>query len=238
MPNLHMVLFNTWGSVPRKNLDHSESTVLEHLSILSPKFVVQATVLRLVSNRLVLVQFATNTHSLTTPTLTPIGLAVSPLLALINHSCHPNAVLVFPRSSKSAKREPEMHLVCLQEITPGDEVSVVVSFVDTLTESGNQITVSYIDTTLPCSRRRELLEDTYGFKCNCSLCSGGDRGDFDPRESLCCPNRCGGSCSLLTHGTRIPYTFLTSSHTFKNDLSHSVKSVRLGHRRTWSPFWI
>ncbi|KAG6879081.1 hypothetical protein C0992_005289 [Termitomyces sp. T32_za158] len=37
-------------------------------------------------------QFITNTFSVTTPMLTPIGASVSPIVALINHSCEPNAV--------------------------------------------------------------------------------------------------------------------------------------------------
>lgn len=77
-------------------------------------------------SRCIRFQFATNTHSLTTSNLTPIGLAVSPLLALVNHSCNPNAVLVFPSLSKP-KDEPAMHLVCLQEIKPGDEVCSIGS---------------------------------------------------------------------------------------------------------------
>ncbi|KAG5719703.1 hypothetical protein E4T56_gene14863, partial [Termitomyces sp. T112] len=35
-------------------------------------------------------RFITNTFSVTTPTLTPIGVSVSPIVALINHSCEPN----------------------------------------------------------------------------------------------------------------------------------------------------
>lgn len=69
-------------------------------------------------------KFSTNTHTLTTPNLTQIGLAVSPVLSLFNHSCEPNAVLVFPGSSRGEKGSPSMELVCIREINPGDEVNM------------------------------------------------------------------------------------------------------------------
>jgi len=69
-------------------------------------------------------KFSTNTHALTTPNLTQIGVGVSPVLSLFNHSCQPNAVLVFPGSPRGNKGSPSMHLVCIRDINPGDEVSM------------------------------------------------------------------------------------------------------------------
>jgi hypothetical protein len=66
-------------------------------------------------------RFTTNTFALTNPDLEPIGVAVSPDVALINHSCEPNAVLVFPRSS-SKEAEPAMRVVALKVILPDEEV--------------------------------------------------------------------------------------------------------------------
>ena len=68
-------------------------------------------------------QFTTNTFTLTAPSLTPIGICVSPAAAFCNHSCDPNAVIVFPRlPSSSASQEPLLHLVALQDVAQGKEV--------------------------------------------------------------------------------------------------------------------
>jgi SET and MYND domain-containing protein len=69
-------------------------------------------------------QFATNSITLTSPSLTPLGVCVSPLIALVNHSCDPNAVVVFPRSAKDpASQEPEAQVIAIRDISPGKEVS-------------------------------------------------------------------------------------------------------------------
>jgi len=64
-----------------------------------------------------------NTFTLTSPCLTPIGISVSPLVALINHSCDPNAVVVFPRARGNI--EPLMQVVALRDIGPNEEVGGV-----------------------------------------------------------------------------------------------------------------
>lgn len=70
-------------------------------------------------------QFITNTFTLTSPSLTPLGITVSPLVALINHSCDPNAVVVFPRGhGGDPSHEPVMHIIALREISEGDEVGI------------------------------------------------------------------------------------------------------------------
>ncbi|KAG6856912.1 hypothetical protein H0H87_012162 [Tephrocybe sp. NHM501043] len=103
-------------------------------------------------------RFITNTFSVTTPTLTPIGASVSPAVALINHSCEPNAVVVFPRSSDSpSAHEPLMQVVSLRDI-----------------EADEEILTSYIDTTLPRHLRQKALQETYNFEynslCQCTKC--------------------------------------------------------------------
>ncbi|KAJ4472771.1 hypothetical protein C8J55DRAFT_579714 [Lentinula edodes] len=88
-------------------------------------------------------RFVTNTFTVTDPTLIPLGAAVSPVVALINHSCDPNAVVVFPRVSTDPKvQEPLM-----------------------------QILTSYIDATLPTNLRQQALNETYNFECICHLCT-------------------------------------------------------------------
>ena len=51
------------------------------------------------------------------------------MVALINHSCDPNAVVVFPRSAKDpASQEPEAQVIAIRDISPGEEVSMIDFF--------------------------------------------------------------------------------------------------------------
>ncbi|KAH8920604.1 SET domain-containing protein [Atractiella rhizophila] len=109
-------------------------------------------------------QFASNSFSLTSYDLDNIGVAISPAIALINHSCTPNAVVVFPNSS-------QMAVVALRQL-----------------EDGEEILTSYIDISLPVDMRQADLKDTYFFTCKCQLCTLGST--LDPRKSLHCQS-CG-----------------------------------------------
>ncbi|KAJ2934356.1 hypothetical protein H1R20_g2714, partial [Candolleomyces eurysporus] len=128
-------------------------------------------------------RFTTNTFTVTTPTLSPLGACVAPSVALINHSCDPNAVVVFPRAGGDADKanEPLLQVIALKYIQPGDEVLT-----------------SYIDTTLPRELRLKTLKETYHFTCKCSLCSPAPGSPVDMREAMWCPKRCGGVCCLPT----------------------------------------
>ncbi|KAI0263133.1 hypothetical protein BC834DRAFT_828026 [Gloeopeniophorella convolvens] len=127
-------------------------------------------------------RFATNSITLTSPSLTPLGVCVSPPIALINHSCEPNAVVVFPRSAKNpAKQEPDAQVIALRDIAPDEEIFT-----------------SYIDTTLPKAQRQAVLSVTYNFSCECTLCS--QPPGPDPREALLCPKNCGGTCPFPSEG--------------------------------------
>ncbi|KAH6904885.1 hypothetical protein BKA70DRAFT_1294081 [Coprinopsis sp. MPI-PUGE-AT-0042] len=126
-------------------------------------------------------RFTSNTFTLATPSLSPIGACVSPAVALINHSCDPNAVVVFPRSASSKEHEPLLQVVAIKAIQPGEEIST-----------------SYVDTTLPRPLRRQALKETYHFVCKCTLCVPKGKADIDMREAMYCPRRCGGFCLLPT----------------------------------------
>jgi hypothetical protein len=137
----------------------------------------------------------------TDPTLTPLGASISPAVALINHSCDPNAVVVFPRASQNPKsQEPLMQVVTLREIKAGEEVSIsclslVVLLIYLLCFP--QILTSYIDVTSPKTERQKSLTETYNFTCACTLCSSHE-GNI--REALWCPKSCGGMCPLPIEG--------------------------------------
>ncbi|PCH45077.1 SET domain-containing protein [Wolfiporia cocos MD-104 SS10] len=125
-------------------------------------------------------RFTTNTFTLTTSSLTPIGVSVCPTIALTNHSCEPNAVIVFPWTSSSpTTQEPLMHLVAIKDIEPDEE-----------------IVTAYIDTTLPRDLRQLQLKETYNFTCSCSLCTR--QLKVDPRASVWCPKSCGRTCPAPT----------------------------------------
>ncbi|KZV72067.1 SET domain-containing protein [Peniophora sp. CONT] len=123
-------------------------------------------------------RFTTNALTLTSPALTPLGVVISPAVALLNHSCSPNAVVVFPRTAER-KAEPLMHVVAIRPIAPGEE-----------------ILTAYIDTTLPRTQRQATLRATYNFDCTCSTCILPPSSD--PRASRPCPRApaCSGSCAL------------------------------------------
>ncbi|CAE6406863.1 unnamed protein product [Rhizoctonia solani] len=97
--------------------------------------------------------FSANAHTLSTPSLTPIGVALSPVAALINHSCIPNCVVVFPKASESKKAPNEMLIIAIGKILPGEE-----------------LTTSYVDLTLPTEHRQRILQERYFFKCECPNC--------------------------------------------------------------------
>jgi hypothetical protein len=78
-------------------------------------------------------QFITNAFIISTPSLTPLGVSISPLIALINHSCDPNAVIVFPRSpSTPPTQEPLMQVIALRPIAPDEEVQFFLPPICTL----------------------------------------------------------------------------------------------------------
>ncbi|KAH9924151.1 SET domain-containing protein [Fomitopsis serialis] len=131
-------------------------------------------------------RFTTNAFTLTSYALSPIGVALSPITASINHSCDPNAVIIFPRiCDQPHMQEPQMNLVVINGIAPGEEV-----------------TISYIDVTLSHEDRQKALKETYNFDCKCTLCST-PRYD-DPRTAMFCPARCGGIRPIPTEDSSPP----------------------------------
>ncbi|KAI1412606.1 SET domain-containing protein [Hypoxylon sp. FL1857] len=73
------------------------------------------------------------------------GVYINTVLAMLNHSCLPNAFVRFVR------RKAILH--AYREIKPGEEIEI-----------------SYIDIFLPRSRRREALKTRYNFDCVCPRC--------------------------------------------------------------------
>ena len=89
-----------------------------------------------------------NAHTLTTPTLDPLGLYLSNHSALLNHSCSPNTAIIFSGST--------LTLRALAAIPAKSEISI-----------------SYVDTTNPTLARQSELRNRYFFICRCSACIAG-----------------------------------------------------------------
>ncbi|GJJ07795.1 hypothetical protein Clacol_002000 [Clathrus columnatus] len=132
-------------------------------------------------------RFTTNAFTLTSPLLLPLGTCLSPVTSFLNHSCQPNAVVVFPKahSRKTTLSEPILNVVALRDIPPNEEVLI-----------------SYVDTTFSTPQRQQILKETYNFTCTCPLCSKSTT-DLDQHEVVFCPKDCGGRCNA---------PFLSSQH--------------------------
>jgi hypothetical protein len=106
-------------------------------------------------------QVLTNSLTLITPSLDPLGLILDPTLGHLNHSCNPNAFVMMDG--------PAVSLRTLKPIGKDEEVYI-----------------SYIDATNPYPRRQSELESRWFFKCNCTKCAQGatleeDKFASDPR---------------------------------------------------------
>lgn len=94
-----------------------------------------------------------NTLTYTTPTLDPIGLCIDPVAALVNHSCAPNAVVLF---------SPHEGLQ-IRSVAP--------------IAQDEEITLAYVDTTYPHATRQKELLQRWFFECCCTLCSSTEHID-------------------------------------------------------------
>ncbi|KAF8632794.1 hypothetical protein AX15_001693 [Amanita polypyramis BW_CC] len=166
---------------------HLAHALVRYLNISSPEDMAEYGLSSIADLVDLISRFTTNTVALTTPSLIPIGASVSPSMALLNHSCDPNVVVIFPRTSANPKsQEPLLQGVVIKPIDPGEE-----------------LLTSYIDTTLCCEDRQKSLKETYSFDCKCPLCVPTSINFVDPREALLCPTRkdpsrrtCDGLCQI------------------------------------------
>ena len=74
------------------------------------------------------------------------GCALSALMGYHNHDCKPNA-------QAQVTDDGAVTITALSEIASGDEV-----------------TISYVDTSNGYAARRQVLQEHYGFDCNCARC--------------------------------------------------------------------
>lgn len=93
-------------------------------------------------------QFDLNSFNLTNALYDRVGLYLHPYAALINHSCEYNSVVGFDGD--------ELYVTAIRPI-----------------KQGEQIFISYIDTTNPYNTRQKELAERYYFDCRCSKCMNG-----------------------------------------------------------------
>ena len=95
-----------------------------------------------------------NSSRLVSPTFDPLGLALDPRSSVINHSCTPNAVVVFDG--------PKLSVRALEKVG-----------------SGKEVLISYIDSSGPFGVRQAELKDQYFFQCKSNKCRLGTKSPQD-----------------------------------------------------------
>lgn len=161
-------------------------------------------------------QYATNSFTAASSDLSPLGVAVAPQAALLNHSCVPNACVVFPfgpggreHPNRRGQQDP-LRVVAIREIKPGEEVSTRLPSSSARCHRADlpstaQILTSYVDLSDCYAKRRQTLAERYLFACSCAICKHARRGAasqkkqkagrsawLDPREVQWCSQGCGG----------------------------------------------
>ncbi|CAI0605802.1 unnamed protein product [Linum tenue] len=117
-------------------------------------------------------RLACNAHTLSDSELRPLGTGLYPVISIINHSCLPNAVLVF---------EGSLAVVRAVEHIP----------------KGGEVLISYIETAGSTATRQKALKEQYFFTCACLRCIKVGQPD-DVQESAilegyrCTNEKCNG----------------------------------------------
>ncbi|GME35382.1 hypothetical protein GTA08_BOTSDO13026 [Neofusicoccum parvum] len=75
---------------------------------------------------------------------------IFPEIARLNHDCRPNGAYFFDRATLTQ----HVHVAAGAAVAPGAE-----------------LTISYVDTSLPRRRRQAKLRRSWGFPCGCSTCA-------------------------------------------------------------------
>ncbi|KAJ6735776.1 HISTONE-LYSINE N-METHYLTRANSFERASE ASHR1 [Salix viminalis] len=90
-------------------------------------------------------KLACNAHTICDCELRPLGTGLYPIVSIINHSCLPNAVLIFEGKSSVVR--------AVEHIPEGAEVSI-----------------AYIDIAGSTMTRQKTLKEQYFFTCTCPRC--------------------------------------------------------------------
>ncbi|KAF2133003.1 SET domain-containing protein [Dothidotthia symphoricarpi CBS 119687] len=142
--NPHVEDFQQNGSYAQIELMAMGASAFSFTENTYSKEIVAAMYARVLSNSLTLI----------TPTLDPLGIILDPTLSHINHSCDPNAYIMMDG--------PEVAVRTIKPIKKDEEIYI-----------------SYVDNTNPCSRRQSELKTRWFFTCKCSKCQKGATLDED-----------------------------------------------------------
>lgn len=159
-------------------------------------------------------QHTTNAFMLSDAYLDPLGVCVNPTLALVNHACDANAVIVCPTMQRGSPSR--MHLVAIRPIPAGEAVHI-----------------SYVDVATSRAERQTVLQERYGFSCACALC---ERTQWiDPRTALWCASCSGWSdsrgCRQCRHMQ--PRTVDMGEDSDPGILVHRTALAPPSHCRVW-----
>jgi hypothetical protein len=94
----------------------------------------------------IIAQMSTNAFRATSTGNDPVGLCFEPVIAVANHSCIPNAVIVF------------------------DGRKIMLRALDPI-KKDEQVFISYVDGTQRRETRQAELKEAYFFTCNCEKCA-------------------------------------------------------------------
>ncbi|KAK3149596.1 hypothetical protein QOZ80_3AG0219600 [Eleusine coracana subsp. coracana] len=111
-------------------------------------------------------KFSCNAHTICDPELRPLGTGLFPIISIINHSCIPNAVLIFDGRTAYVR--------ALQPISKDEEISI-----------------SYIETAAVTKKRQDDLKQ-YFFICTCLRCLKGAEEDALLEGYRCKNQTCDG----------------------------------------------
>lgn len=123
-------------------------------------------------------KFSCNAHTICDPELRPVGTGLFPAISTINHSCVPNAVLLFEGRTAYVR--------ALQPLSNNTEVSI-----------------SYIETAATTLKRHNDLKH-YFFTCTCPRCIKGSEEDPLLEGYRCKDQNCDGF--LLPDSGKKAYT--------------------------------
>ncbi|CAA6664907.1 unnamed protein product [Spirodela intermedia] len=122
-------------------------------------------------------KLACNAHTICDSELKPLGTGLYPVISIINHSCLPNAVLVF-----------EGRVAVVRAIEP------IVK--------GTEVSISYIDTAATTRKRQKDLNEQYFFTCGCTACVKDVKASA-VLEGYCCKDRTCDGFLLYDSGNRV-----------------------------------
>eukprot|EP00040_Diaphanoeca_grandis_P018693 m.98325 g.98325 ORF g.98325 m.98325 type:complete len:484 (-) comp27053_c0_seq1:362-1813(-) len=112
-----------------------------------------------------LCRFQCNNFSVVNDTYTPQASGCFPIGALINHSCHPNCILMYEFDSQSMTQVQVVR--CIEPI-----------------KAGQEITHSYVDGATPFLERSQELSAQYFFTCTCERCEVENTPQSPPMTSV------------------------------------------------------